>query len=95
MTEHTPGPWHIQSVNTLIKSKDRKKTIAFVCFSSRGMDSDIIGEEHKANARLIAAAPDLLEELQYAIDVSTEGLSLGEKWQESARAAIAKAKGGK
>ncbi len=43
--------------------------------------------------RLAAAAPELLEAVQYALDVSAEGLRLGEEWQFQARAVIAKAKG--
>ena len=45
---------------------------------------EILIECTQAEASLIAAAPDLLEALQSALDGSTN-------WQEAARAAIAKA----
>ena len=44
-------------------------------------------------AQLVAAAPELMEALEYALDVSQEGLPLGDSWQSDARAIIAKAKG--
>lgn len=54
------------------------------------MDCDV---SKISNAYLIAAAPDLLDVISYALDVSSEGLPLGKNWQAKARAAIAKAKG--
>jgi len=54
-------------------------------------------EEHKANARLIAAAPDLLHALEEAVKAIENcerhvGLLVGERHRlEQARAAIAKA----
>ena len=83
-TTHTPGPWRVLH-----------KTGVFP------MDSDCwtIGtaeqhrKEHEANARLIAAAPDLLAALQ-------EVLPLAENWGHpdhpgitAGRAAIARATG--
>ncbi len=60
MSEHTEGPWQSEQAgpNTWIKAKD--VTIAYI----GGKDSIFTnhpGTPHKANARLIAAAPELLE----------------------------------
>ena len=61
---HTPGPWNIgptykSSINA------GEKHIAMVNYWKSGdKSSDVFGEEHDANARLIAAAPDLLEALE-------------------------------
>ena len=53
MSKHTPGPWRVDS-HFNIFYKDAM--VAFPCISG--------GLDQKANARLIAAAPELLEALQ-------------------------------
>ena len=52
MGKHTPGPWFQQSNSCAITSMNRD-----ICDSFEGDDIDV------ANARLIAAAPDLLDAL--------------------------------
>jgi len=49
-------------------------------------------EQTRANARLIAAAPDLLEALQ-SFPGFTDDATAGDAWLEKMRAAIAKAIG--
>ncbi len=49
-------------------------------------------DEAKANARLIAAAPDLLAALETALDICPQDM-LDIVWAVEARAAIAKARG--
>lgn len=59
MSKHTPGPWE-----TLTFSQHELQTdFAMVKIGKR---AHMVGysDEDKANARLIAAAPDLLEALQ-------------------------------
>jgi hypothetical protein len=53
MDKHTPGPWRVDS-HFNIFYKDAM--VAFPCISG--------GLDQKANARLIAAAPELLEALE-------------------------------
>lgn len=86
-TVHTAGPWMVRSIAkspTLwqsahhIHAPDRTVAILY------GDRADTI-----ANARLIAAAPELLEVLQEIIEVAWPGEKLG----RGARAAIAKATG--
>lgn len=67
MTEakHTPGPWHgttyIDPSSIAISSEDREERSAVpVCEVSVGFNEPFNGEQI-ANARLIAAAPDMLE----------------------------------
>ena len=57
MTQHTPGPWEVRT-GEFIKDSEGK-AIAY-CQSSNGTRN--VDEVH-ANARLIAAAPDLLKAL--------------------------------
>jgi hypothetical protein len=55
MSKHTPGPWKVSCVGYGARIEPN---IAWV-----GYGSSYPKEEHKANAQLIAAAPDLLEAL--------------------------------
>lgn len=97
MSEHTPGPWRI-----LEWANERKGFIAIVGpsdppehvsdvfpFGKRAEGQPLA--QHQANARLIAAAPELLNALQELLhdafeDAHPEGV-------KKARAAIAKAEG--
>lgn len=59
-TKHTPGPWEFKSYADFdidITSEDS-------VIATTGHDPSYSYEEEKANARLIAAAPDLLELLK-------------------------------
>lgn len=58
---HTPGPWYVSTVNGSVGAKIGRFTIFIAdVWSTVGRP---VGEA-AANARLIAAAPDLLEVLQ-------------------------------
>lgn len=95
---HTPGPWETGCLKTRVevlpKGWNAPMCIAD-CHTHYAPDSE---RERVANARLIAAAPDLLEALEYAI----AGMELAQTFLEDktggmdcylakARAAIAKA----
>ena len=92
--KHTPGPWNIGSSDLpvsrmSIHCKGHKdschSTVALMV--SRGVIG-ISHDEEFANARLIAAAPDLLDVLEELVaEFGVCGLT------EKARAAIAKATG--
>jgi hypothetical protein len=88
-SNHTPGPWssnHLTSAplkEWSLKVKKGRRVIAEVPYQDYMTWT---------NARLIAAAPDLLEALKAAVaDWDTE-VSRG-RWLDAARAAIAKAEG--
>ena len=65
--KHTPGPWTIERLKNdqwRIQSHDR-----IICWESlRGTPESKIIDEIEANARLIAATPDLLAACQYVVD---------------------------
>jgi hypothetical protein len=83
-TQHTPGPWSDR--NGRIFQTDREElTIANV---GRAFD----GDYSPANARLIAAAPDLLEALKDAL-CALECCGKDYPAASKAQAAIAKATG--
>lgn len=93
---HTPGPWRISKESpTIIKrdfreiGSDEGELIASAHgYSNSGFFPD--GAAAIANARLIAAAPELLAALRNYVD----GCSLSIDALAVARAAIAKATGG-
>jgi hypothetical protein len=99
-TEHTHGPWlRTQgSGRFYIKTDDDTHQSLATVFSNKGDFGCISNpdyEKAKANARLITAAPDLLEALQSLIDMDV-AYHRGPKVEEAvevARAAIAKATG--
>ena len=88
MSKHTPGPWQwTQHFDPTISIyKDGFGQIARLYDSSAGTG--------KANARLIAAAPDLLDALVQFVDEFEGCYADGEPAMIKARAAIAKATGG-
>jgi hypothetical protein len=89
---HTPGPWRAARQNPSPTTGEwmiaggKPGYLAEV----RDCGSGDVG----ANARLIAAAPDLLEALQWAIDQLPDDLDLDHREaMATARAAIARATG--
>lgn len=88
MSKHTPGPWHVSDgwVQT---------DTSAVCMISR----HALDERELADARLIAAAPDLLEALELILETRIQekhmwSASPGESpLHDRCLAAIAKAKG--
>ena len=93
--KHTPGPW-VQSGDACIVGQDRKD----VAYLTR---NTMPNPELRANARLIAAAPDMLEACQIISDCanSAKGMTAAQvrialdMAANTARAAIAKATGEK
>lgn len=99
-TQHTPGPW------TLIETPHEKIISSWhirvgehqiplhpykrIWSEDRTQSGLVIDQQHMADARLIAAAPDLLEALQFVMTAHGEQL---ETAFAQAHAAIAKATG--
>lgn len=84
MSEHTPGPWDYMEKDAAIWADE------FIC----------VAPHNPADARLIAAAPDLLAALEEAFNhyagqpvPSQPAEEWWPDWMLHARAAIAKAKG--
>ena len=102
MSKHTPGPWalrrdpaHFDSLTEITGGIcGNTKPFRFTLEVSVGGDTDIHTLE--ANARLIAAAPDLLEALEELVAWHTNSALEHHKIAEItviAQAAIAKARG--
>ena len=93
--KHTPGPWsyprYPNGVSTLVYAAAGGKPEAFPVASATYGVPD---EEREANARLIAAAPELLETLETLLSLHDARVDTADAWNvsmEEARAVIAKA----
>lgn len=84
MNKHTPGPWY--SKGSVIGAKPRL-VIAHVSSVCEEVDE-------QANARLIAAAPDLLETLRDIVGMLTDANDMRADALHAARTAIMRATGG-
>lgn len=102
--EHTPGPWQVsQSLDYFDEGATVVRTVNIPRGCARGLVVAVLTktDECSANARLIAAAPELLEALRETLDELEsirDALSHPRPTSESAvchraRLAIAKAEG--
>lgn len=97
MSTHTPGPWKVHPYrngkigpyNMAIDVGPAGRMVAQICGE---FEKPVAGDEAEANARLIAAAPDLLTALK-ALVIATDGHPGSVRQRDEARAAIAKAEG--
>ena len=113
--EHTPGPWIVDlrtGCFAILKQTDKRTCLcganddAIVFQNGRGKESSpgayrYLTDEQEANARLIAAAPELLAALEAAREFIIDGMAMGfvgmpedENILEVIESAIRKAKGG-
>jgi hypothetical protein len=92
---HSPGPWSIESSLSSEFRFTRYITdlAAHVVADVRPVEGD--DQVELANARLIAAAPEMLDALEYLLPIADKNAetSFGRDAVRIARAAIAKAKG--
>lgn len=88
MSKHTQGEWKVSQDGFVISSS------GLVIADTRAV-SELSIAETEANARLIAAAPKLLEALEVVVECPEHGWGLKEalELQQQCKAAIAAAKG--
>lgn len=96
MNKHTPGPWTAIATGWATNPHAvwvKKKGVHSVAVANLPDRATISEAEREANARLISAAPDLLDALQ----TMPQGLSSTDEewwaWIDKARTAIDKATG--
>ena len=96
MNKHTPGPWHFRAAiqEGQFVVRDRGSSGGFADIARVKGDKRSTLAQAEANARLIAAAPDLLDALETypALGVVMTDEEMW-AWVEKARAAIDKARG--
>lgn len=112
--QHTPGPWcceHRKGSDSMYRTEVfsvEHGVIATCKWTPKNLGSGVTGTYREANARLIAAAPDLLEALELAhkaLEAIANEMTVGERYTnagqylldslEPSRDAIAKATGQK
>ena len=93
--QHTPGPWRMRAAIKAdeFEIRDENSSGGYAPIAKVKGDKRSTIEQAAANARLIAAAPDLLEALKDAVSRQAYREGSGPAWWENARAAIAKATG--
>lgn len=90
---HTPGPWKVVDRWYVWTDDDVGCEVAKVC--DENLDDDTLVQAD-ADARLIAAAPELLHELQHLLSMWEEAIGWKPDYMDmadSARKVIAKATG--
>jgi hypothetical protein len=99
MSKHTPGPWEANSADNIYAAVNgRKEMIAKCCdLPCIGGHDDVAAQRARdmeiANARLIAAAPELLAALENIVAWMEQHHPEAAKNIPQARAAIAKVRG--
>lgn len=95
---HTPGPWSAWNFNddprhVAVGPEAGGLAVAdIVACNAHGCYTAETEAKGIANARLIAASPELLDALEMALDASENCIN-DKSWEDAARAAIARAKG--
>ena len=87
MTDFAPGKWHVHSGTFSVYAQHGKSVLKIADTRQKLFTPEC----QRANARLIAAAPDLLAALEELCLAPNKHRP--EEYWEAARAAIAKAKG--
>ena len=67
MSAHTPGPWHVSKDQPIVFDADHFVVADCVLSGGPIRHAGSSYAERYANARLVAAAPDLLEALQWMV----------------------------
>jgi hypothetical protein len=91
MSKHTPGPWRMRTERSI----DRGTAYGIeTCEADWKRTRSVVPPLYinEADARLIAAAPDMLEALEEVMSCEENEQM---RWAQKARAAIAKARGEK
>lgn len=86
MAAHTHGPWEVVGPYFDVYQSDSSE---YICQSSKSQ-----GDRREANARLVAAAPEMLEALEGVMSGYKMTAANPPEWFERVREAAAKARGG-
>lgn len=91
---HTPGPWKIDYADTItVREEAKNGRICSLYMLMPGNYGRRSPREVEANARLIAAAPDLLDACKEFVRKVESGEARSTRSYQQMKAAIAKAEG--
>lgn len=93
MTSHTPGPWRLWTGETDASVNVVNGEGEYVCLAGREAPKLDDKDRIRADARLIAAAPNLLTACRLALTRLDDGTEVSAAIAKHLRAAIAKAEG--
>lgn len=94
MSKHTPRPWFVRTIDESIGSVDSENGVMVAQAQQVSSKDQLSGSvERKANAQLIAAAPDLLDALKTMLNFGNLGAYERADAVMAAKAAINKATG--
>ena len=74
MSRHTPGPWRVKNYQTavLVDATRDGKTMLIALVADNDTQGDTKTERKMNNARLIAAAPQMLEALEKIAEIGRQ-----------------------
>jgi len=78
--KHTPGPWFLSGCDGCGDLWIETDKTPIASARSQGPTEELRAET-KANARLVAAAPDLLAALEHCVEAYEDELQENEAWQ--------------
>ena len=97
MSRHTPGPWRVFGRMTGKVISENGPGMVEICETGDFRDAELVpfnAERWNADARLIAAAPDMLKALEEISDIEPDPDNM-DRFHEIALAAIDRATGEK
>lgn len=97
-TQHTPGPWTTDENEIRFGHHYERRVFGPTGSNGGSIVAQLVGDDREANARLIAAAPKLLETLKrvlFSAEMSDDGecayLEISRECADEMRAAISEA----
>jgi hypothetical protein len=92
MIKHSQAPWSHHPYDNIILTHDGRKLFEWIAKSSRVLGKEVSVAQRDANARLVAAAPDLLEALELAVRQNRHDMMMTGEELRTCEAALAKAR---
>lgn len=92
----TRGPWYVYNNDVYLEVVSDKGAICDTCMSGHEFDGGDCteGKSAKANAHLIAAAPEMYEAIKHVLEMQLRGfIVLGNEATDKLQKSLAKARG--
>lgn len=93
MSNMTPGPWHVEMLQTTIAIRGDHYTVCGINLHSLTKNPTVCAKRRECDARAISAVPELIEATRTAIQHMEWSTPQGRAAYEALRAALSKAIG--